>query len=189
VEIYQTFETEAEAFEKEIELIEKYGRKCFGAGTLINLDKGGVDPTRQKVINDKEVHIRTKPVYVYNANTGNFLKKFNSINTAEEELEIGHTTIFRAIKEGSRVKTFLLFKEKMGESCQPKTHKVVRIDGMDDPFVSLISPVGEAIKKFPSVLSASVFTGMKTESIARSLKKGKPVKLGKYKGYIWKYGA
>ena len=90
---------------KEIELIEKYGRLCLNNGLLTNIANGGAG---NYGVTHKHLQ---KPIYLYNKN-GEFFCEFPSFTDCAKFLKVWRGVISIAVNKNYLIKQFILKTEK-----------------------------------------------------------------------------
>lgn len=135
IEIVEVFDSEKEAFDKERELIKKYGRRDLGMGTLVNLTDGGEgmenpsEETRKKL---SESH------------TGEKNHKFNKPTPKDTREKISNTLFGRKLPKETRIKMsesrtgdkHPMFGKHHKDSSKQKMReqKIGKMDGDKNPF-------------------------------------------------------
>ena len=152
IKIVNTFESEDEAFQKEKELIKKYGRKDLGLGTLVNLTDGGEGmenpsmETRKKLSESRtgeKNHKFGKPTpkdtceKISKTLIGRKLPEETCIKMSESRTGDKHHMFGKQHKKTSKEKMSLAGKKRVGKknSFYGKTH--------NDDVKKLISEKGK----------------------------------------------
>ena len=169
---------ESEIYNKETEWIQYYNSYKNG----YNENPGGINNNLQAIEKTK------KDIYCYDLE-GNFIKKYNSLSEAEQELGIPNSNISRAAKNKGRTKQYQWsynyienyppYKRKCYTGLMQKgkhLKKVCQYD-KDGNFIALYNSITEAAQKTGA-------NGTCIGEICKTKGKGNRQTSG---GYIWRY--
>lgn len=164
--VYKKYECESEqvAFDKERELISKYGKRCDGTGSLTNLTDGGEGYTGGHI-----------PVCQYDL-FGNFIKRHRSAKDAAIELGKKNATTITAVCGGGprgEVAAFGYLWAYEGEL--PRLRQKIK-----PVFQWTLN--GEFVNKYPSASDAARVLNCDPSNIPNAIKRG-----GHSQGFIWSH--
>ena len=175
VDIIFTCDKESDAFEKEKELIKKYGRKDLGLGTLVNLTDGGEgmenpsEETRRKLSESRtgeKNHKFGKPTpkdtceKISNTLTGRKLPKETCIKMSESRTGDKHPMFNKHHREDSKQK---MREQKVGKMNGEKNHFFGKTHSEESS--KKISESGKGRKWINNGLIAVTAKGQKLEEL------------------------
>ena len=137
VQILFEYDNIEDCCKKEIELIQKYGRKIINDGLLVNIAPGG--------------HKWKDPVKVYQYDLdGNFLAEWESVQIASAVLNLATVTIYESCRFLYRGGKYQFRKNKVSklEPWKHKQSKKVYCFNMLGEYVSEFDSIGSAAKHF-----------------------------------------
>lgn len=179
---------EQTAFDLEITLIKKYGRKIDKSGILCNVTAGGEGNSfpwsdeRKKAASDRmkgnrgNLPIKMKPVSQYSLD-GTFISTFPSAKVASEKISGANHSYIAQVCKGKRKSAGGFIWTYEGNPVPQFTKKYYRA-------VNQFSTEGKFIAKYSSLTEAQHQVGVELHNISECCR-GKSKTAG---GFIWEYG-
>jgi hypothetical protein len=170
---------------KEIELIKLYGKIKDNTGILANICNGGHNDA--SYLGERHIKIKrqskvSKSAYLYSANDGGFIKKFDTLRKmcAYTGRKLNH--VWSMCEKKSHWKDWIFSSEYLGESISVASFTKRIVNGSPKQVFKICSDTMDIIAVYPTVKKASESAGTTSSAI-----KYGAVNKCILAGYFWSY--
>lgn len=192
---------------KEVEFISLYGRKCLGSGTLVNLDGGGKNQKRPDIVISKTLATKAKRgnlgnaknllnwmnsedyknpraryIYMYSADDGSFIKKFNSLKNCADYLGIKGSVSYLIQKCHSKsiyISKYIFSWVDNGEYINLNDYNLSTI--FSKAIKKICPNTGDVVSMYRKTIDAAKENNINYKTLSWAVCNNK-----KYGGFFWK---
>lgn len=170
--------------DKEKEFISLYGRRDTKNGELCNQISGGIDkPSFLEVRSKrKEIIWNSKKSYLYDANSGQLISSFNTLQEVCKFTNIKDNRVAILCRNKLIYKDFIYSFEYMGELVEVSNFKKRVSNGVAKTVYKFDTVSGKLIDKYKSLSHAAKYIPVSFKAIYQAI-----VKKGSCYGYYWSY--